>query len=148
MRILSDYERVVKVIAAQMGIDENEISEVHFLVDNLGMDTMDICEVVMALEEEFNIATGCLWIDKDISIDGLIRRVAVAVKHSSEESFEVNEQGGMKVDTGNLSVNFTFDSETFTKDFSSWLASNMYNLLRQFQEEVDLSSYIKMGRLK
>jgi len=102
MRILSDYERVVKVIAAQTGIDENEISEVHFLVDNLGMDTMDIQEVVMALEEEFNIATGCLWIGKDISIDGLVRRVAVAVQHSSEESFEVNEQGGMKETSGKL----------------------------------------------
>jgi hypothetical protein len=60
----------------------------------------------------------------------------------------VNDQGGVKADSGNLSVKFTFDSETFTKDFSEWVGNNINDLLERFQKQVDLGNYVVMEKLK
>lgn len=46
-------ERVKKIIVEQLGVKEEEVSaEAHF-VDDLGADSLDTVELVMALEEEF-----------------------------------------------------------------------------------------------
>ena len=46
-------ERVKKIIVEQLGVKEEEVAlEAHF-VDDLGADSLDTVELVMALEEEF-----------------------------------------------------------------------------------------------
>jgi len=47
-------ERVKKIIADQLGVKEEDISEDSSFVDDLGADSLDTVELVMALEEEFN----------------------------------------------------------------------------------------------
>ena len=48
-------ERVKKIIAEQLGVEEEEVTlEAHF-VEDLGADSPDTVELVMALEEEFEI---------------------------------------------------------------------------------------------
>ena len=48
-------ERVNKIIAEQLGVEEEEVTlEAHF-VEDLGADSLDTVELVMALEEEFEI---------------------------------------------------------------------------------------------
>ena len=48
-------ERVKNIIAEQLGVEEEEVtSEAHF-VEDLGADSLDTVELVMALEEEFEI---------------------------------------------------------------------------------------------
>ena len=48
-------ERVKKIIAEQLGVEEEEVTlEAHFFED-LGADSLDTVELVMALEEEFEI---------------------------------------------------------------------------------------------
>ena len=49
------FERVKQIIADQLGIDENEIAMESSFIDDLGADSLDIVELIMALEEEFNI---------------------------------------------------------------------------------------------
>jgi acyl carrier protein len=46
-------ERVKKIIAEQLGVNENEITHESSFVDDLGADSLDTVELVMALEEEF-----------------------------------------------------------------------------------------------
>ncbi len=46
-------ERVKKIIAEQLGVNENEITNESSFVDDLGADSLDTVELVMALEEEF-----------------------------------------------------------------------------------------------
>lgn len=46
-------ERVKKIIAGQLGVNENEITGESSFVDDLGADSLDTVELVMALEEEF-----------------------------------------------------------------------------------------------
>lgn len=48
-------ERVRDIIVDQLGVDPDEVkSESHF-IDDLGADSLDTVELVMAFEEEFNI---------------------------------------------------------------------------------------------
>lgn len=46
-------ERVKKLVVEQLGVKEEEISNESSFVDDLGADSLDTVELVMALEEEF-----------------------------------------------------------------------------------------------
>ena len=46
-------QRVKKIIAEQLGVNEAEINTESSIVDDLGADSLDTVELVMALEEEF-----------------------------------------------------------------------------------------------
>ncbi|MBC8388518.1 MAG: acyl carrier protein [Actinobacteria bacterium] len=48
-------DRVKKIIVDQLGIDESKITENSSFVDDLGADSLDIVELIMAFEEEFDI---------------------------------------------------------------------------------------------
>jgi acyl carrier protein len=51
---MSDIEqRVRKIVAEQLGVAEAEIKNEASFVDDLGADSLDTVELVMALEEEF-----------------------------------------------------------------------------------------------
>jgi len=47
-------ERVKKIVVEQLGVKEDEVSPESSFVDDLGADSLDTVELVMALEEEFN----------------------------------------------------------------------------------------------
>jgi acyl carrier protein len=46
-------QRVKKIVAEQLGVNEAEIKNESAFVDDLGADSLDTVELVMALEEEF-----------------------------------------------------------------------------------------------
>jgi acyl carrier protein len=46
-------QRVKKIVAEQLGVNEAEIKNDSKFVDDLGADSLDTVELVMALEEEF-----------------------------------------------------------------------------------------------
>jgi acyl carrier protein len=48
-------ERVKKIIAEQLGVEEGEVTPEASFVEDLGADSLDTVELVMALEEEFSI---------------------------------------------------------------------------------------------
>ena len=48
-------ERVKQIVVEQLGVKEDEVSGESSFVDDLGADSLDTVELVMALEEEFNI---------------------------------------------------------------------------------------------
>lgn len=51
---MSDIEaRVKKIVAEQLGVNEAEVKTASSFVDNLGADSLDNVELVMALEDEF-----------------------------------------------------------------------------------------------
>ena len=53
---MSDVEtRVKKIVVDHLGIDEDKVTESASFVDDLGADSLDTVELVMAFEEEF----GC-----------------------------------------------------------------------------------------
>ncbi len=48
------YERVKKVVVEQLGVEENEVVPSASFVEDLNADSLDLVELVMALEEEFS----------------------------------------------------------------------------------------------
>ena len=47
-------QRVMKIVAEQLGVNEGEVKSESSFVDDLGADSLDTVELVMALEEEFD----------------------------------------------------------------------------------------------
>jgi acyl carrier protein len=47
-------ERVMKIVAEQLGVTEGEVTKDSSFVGDLGADSLDTVELVMALEEEFD----------------------------------------------------------------------------------------------
>jgi acyl carrier protein len=52
---MASEERIKEIIMEQLGVDENQITPEASFVDDLGADSLDTVELVMALEEEFNV---------------------------------------------------------------------------------------------
>jgi len=48
-------EKVKHIIVEQLGVDEDEVKAEASFVDDLGADSLDVVELVMALEEEFGL---------------------------------------------------------------------------------------------
>jgi len=48
-------QRVKSIIVEQLGVDESQVDSKASFVDDLGADSLDIVELVMAFEEEFGI---------------------------------------------------------------------------------------------
>jgi acyl carrier protein len=53
--VASIEQRVKEIIVEQLGVEEDEVSSEASFIDDLGADSLDTVELVMAFEEEFNI---------------------------------------------------------------------------------------------
>jgi acyl carrier protein len=50
-----DQDQLIKIIANQLQIDEDQVAPDASFMDDLGADSLDTVELIMALEEEFNL---------------------------------------------------------------------------------------------
>ncbi len=50
------FDKVRDVIVDQLNVDEAEVTEEASFIDDLGADSLDIVELVMALEEQFGVS--------------------------------------------------------------------------------------------
>ncbi len=48
------FERVRKIIVEQLGVEENDVALQTSFVDDLNADSLDLVELIMAMEEEFS----------------------------------------------------------------------------------------------
>ncbi len=52
---MESMDRIKKIIVDQLGVDESKITENSSFIDDLDADSLDIVELIMAFEEEFDI---------------------------------------------------------------------------------------------
>jgi len=52
---MSVYEKIKNITAEQLGVEEDDISMESSFIDDLGADSLDVVELVMAMEEEFDL---------------------------------------------------------------------------------------------
>ena len=76
---MSTFDRVKKVIVEQLDVSEDEVTPEASFVDDLGADSLDVVELVMGLEEEFDAEIP----DEDAE---KIARVQDAVKYIDEKA--------------------------------------------------------------
>lgn len=71
-------EKVKECIVTQLGVNEDEVTPEASFIDDLGADSLDIVELVMAFEEKFGIDIP----DEDVE---KLRTVGDAIKYVSEK---------------------------------------------------------------
>ena len=49
------FEKIKNIIVEQLGIDESKVTPEASFIDDLGADSLDMVELIMAIEEEFEI---------------------------------------------------------------------------------------------
>jgi len=59
---MESMDRIKKIIVDRLGVDESKITENSSFIDNLGLDSLDIVDLIMVFEEEFNLEIP----DKDV----------------------------------------------------------------------------------
>lgn len=74
-------ERVKKIVVEQLGVKEDEVSNESSFVDDLGADSLDTVELVMALEEEF----GCEIPDEEAEKIQTVQQATDYIKANLEE---------------------------------------------------------------
>jgi len=61
------FERVKKVVVDQLGVDEDEVVSTASLTEDLKADSLDLMELIVALEEEFSDSSNKIEIpDEDV----------------------------------------------------------------------------------
>ena len=69
---MSVEEKVKEIIVDQLGVDEKQVSPKASFIDDLGADSLDTVELVMALEEEFDIEIPDDEAEKIASVENAI----------------------------------------------------------------------------
>ncbi len=52
---MNTFERVKKVLVEQLDVSEEEVTLSASIIDDLGADSLDVVEIIMGLEEEFDV---------------------------------------------------------------------------------------------
>ena len=63
--------RIIQIIARQLGIEEGEIKAKSSVVEDLGADSLDVVELIMALEEEFDLEIPDTEAEKIINVQNI-----------------------------------------------------------------------------
>ena len=66
------FERVKKIIVEQLGATEASVTMEASFIDDLGADSLDIVELVMALEEEFDIEIPDADAEKVVTVGDVV----------------------------------------------------------------------------
>ena len=66
------FEKVKKIIVDQLGVADTSVTMEASFIDDLGADSLDIVELVMALEEEFNIEIPDTDAEKVVTVGDVV----------------------------------------------------------------------------
>jgi acyl carrier protein len=69
------FDRVKKVVIEQLSVDAEKITPAATFIDDLGADSLDIVELVMAFEEEFEIEIPDDAAEKILSVDDAVKYI-------------------------------------------------------------------------
>ena len=64
-------KRIVQIIAKQLGIEEEDINAKSSVVEDLGADSLDVVELIMALEEEFDLEIPDTEAEKIVNVQNI-----------------------------------------------------------------------------
>jgi len=69
------FDKVKEIIVEQLGVAENSVTEDASFIDDLGADSLDIVELIMALEEEFDIEIPDSDAEKVVTIGDVVEYI-------------------------------------------------------------------------
>lgn len=77
---MTTLERVRKVLMEQLEVSEDEVTPTASIVDDLGADSLDVVEIVMGLEEEFDIEVSDQDAEKLPTVQDIVNYVEEKAK--------------------------------------------------------------------
>jgi acyl carrier protein len=77
------FDKVKKIIVEQLGVDESEVTPEASITDDLGADSLDQVELVMAFETEFNIDIPDEEAEKIKTVGDAVKRIDETTTSSS-----------------------------------------------------------------
>ena len=66
------FEKIKDIIVEQLGVTENTITMEASFIDDLGADSLDIVELIMALEEEFDLEIPDADAEKVVTVGDVV----------------------------------------------------------------------------
>jgi acyl carrier protein len=81
---MSVEKKILHTIAEQLGINEDEIDKDASLIDDMGADSLDIVELVMAMEEEFEMEIPDEDAEKISTVQDIIDYVQQRLKEAKK----------------------------------------------------------------
>lgn len=69
------FQTLKEIIVEQLGVDEEKVTLEASFVDDLGADSLDVVELVMAIEERFNIEVSDEQADKIVAVSDLVEYI-------------------------------------------------------------------------
>ena len=69
------FEKVKKIIVEQLGVSETSVTMEASFIDDLGADSLDIVELIMALEEEFDIEIPDSDAEKVVAVSDVVEYI-------------------------------------------------------------------------
>lgn len=74
-----EFEKLKKIIAEVLNVDEEEITMETTFVDDLGADSLDIFQIIMGLEEEFDIEIANEEAEKIVTVADAVEQIKNAL---------------------------------------------------------------------
>ena len=74
-----EFEKLKKVIAEVLNVDPEEISMDSTFVDDLGADSLDVFQIIMGIEEEFDIEIPAEKAEKITTVEEAVEMIKSAV---------------------------------------------------------------------
>jgi len=74
-----EFEKIQKIISEVLGVDEDSITMDTTFVDDLGADSLDVFQIIMALEEEFDIEIANEEAEKIVTVSDAVDQIKNAL---------------------------------------------------------------------
>ena len=74
-----EFEKLAGIIAEVMNVDENEITMETTFADDLGADSLDVAQILMGIEEEFDIEIEQEEVEKLVSVGDAVEEIKKAI---------------------------------------------------------------------
>lgn len=74
-----EFEKIKKIIAEVLNVDEEEITTETTFVDDLGADSLDIFQIIMGIEEEFDIEIANEEAEKIATVGDAVEQIKNAL---------------------------------------------------------------------
>ena len=75
-----EFEKLQQIIAEVLNVDTDEISLSTTFVDDLGADSLDVFQIIMGLEEEFDIEIKQEEAEKIVSVGDAVEAIKAAIQ--------------------------------------------------------------------
>ena len=78
-----EFEKLKEIIVEVLNVDENEITMETTFIDDLGADSLDVAQIVMGIEDQFDIEIPNEAAEKIVTVGDAVEQIKAAVSQNN-----------------------------------------------------------------